>query len=103
MKCTYHIKIAPGAYALAHLMGFKDEHLITEVWVPAAYRGNGYGNRLMEKVTEAADEEGATLTLDPCPYGRPGVDPDRHDLVEWYGRHGFAYAGSHDIMIRYPE
>lgn len=58
---------------------------LNRVNVPAKWRGQGIGRRLMQEVLDEADQLGVTLVLDINPYG----DMDYQALSAWYQRVGF--------------
>lgn len=76
----------------------KDRHyVITRINVMDQYRGRGYGSKILNMILEDADNEGATLFLEPVPSG----PLDAEALKEWYSRSGFEWGAWH--MRRKPR
>lgn len=71
---------------------------ITRINIPEKSRGNGYGSRLLRRITDDADAEVVKLVLEPFPSGPLDYDA----LVAWYTRHGFRMT-RHGYMLREPK
>lgn len=102
MEPTYYDE---DTYAIADLTYIElvEGWMVTRVNVPRQYRGQGHGSRLLRRVTDDADEHGATLVLMPIPSG----PLDRKALVAWYRRHGFEWGKPgtphHHYLVRFPR
>lgn len=68
---------------------------ITRINVPAIYRGQRHGSKLLDQVLADADAEQVHLVLTPLPSG--GLS--RAALVAWYKRRGFEW--KRDALGRY--
>lgn len=98
MKPYYTI---PGTRCIADLSRVGDARWhVHRINVPREDRGKGYGSELLRWVCYDADRWGVELELIPTPSG--GLTAGQ--LVEWYKRHGFQWAGRpmHSMMLRSP-
>lgn len=86
MKSCYHIKLSPTAIAIADLVDYYGRgRIITRINVPVAHRGQGYATKLLNLITDDADNEGVTLFLEISPSDGLGY----YQLLGMYKRHGF--------------
>lgn len=69
----------------ADLVEIGPEVLITRIFVPFKYRGQGFASKLLKEVMDAADYSQVTLMLDISPSN--GLNAE--ELRDWYLRHGF--------------
>jgi len=60
---------------------------ITRINVPVAYRGQGFGSKLLDQILADADAEGVAIQCEVSPSG--GLNYDQ--LTAWYMRRGFQY------------
>lgn len=103
MKTCYTIKMPDQMHiAIADItepgVMFDEAWYINRINVPQQYRGMGFGKALLEMICRDADEEKATLALEPLASGGLNVK----QLEDWYGRHGFVN-GINYMMWRYPN
>jgi GNAT superfamily N-acetyltransferase len=63
----------------------KTDWLITRLFVPSGYRNQGIATKLMQELTNWADEKGVALIAEINPYG----DLGREELIEFSLKHGF--------------
>jgi predicted GNAT family acetyltransferase len=76
--------------SIADLSPDEEGWQINRINVPTVHRGNGVGSKLLKRILEDADAEGATLWLLPSATG--GLT--QAQLVAWYLRYGFAWKGA---------
>lgn len=72
---------------------------ITRINIPETHRGQGLGTKLLQMITDAADEEPTMLTLEIMPSGPLNYE----QLYDWYVRHGFCQSPFPGVLIRYPK
>ena len=102
MRGCYYQKLDNAYLAVIDLFPLgSDVWEVSRINVPARYRGQGIGSRLMDQLLEDADAEGVTLQLTINPYG--GLTYEQ--LQDWYERRGFVQSRDVDgyIFIREPE
>jgi ribosomal protein S18 acetylase RimI-like enzyme len=75
---------------------------ISHIGVDPAKRGQGIGNKLMEMLTQHADEHGVNLHASPASDADGSVGLDAEGLHDWYQRWGFDEAGGGDRLTRRP-
>jgi GNAT superfamily N-acetyltransferase len=88
----------------------RDIHL-EYIVVPSNLQGHGIGGEIMGKITELADADEVSITLEPMPKQSQRLDTEA--LIQWYERYGFEVYDHPDyglldepdetVMIRYPE
>lgn len=88
MRSCYVEYLSPVKIAIADLCDYYGEGMIiTRINTPIAFRGKGYGNTLLKRITADADAEGIVLFLEISP--SDGLSFEQ--LKAWYLRNGFAY------------
>ncbi len=97
MKTCYIDQVHRGIADLVSPGELTPNWTITRINIPKQYRGCGYGTALLKQILDDADQEGATLQLEPSPSGPLAYD----DLVLWYKRYGFR-TNSYGYMVRTP-
>jgi ribosomal protein S18 acetylase RimI-like enzyme len=86
MKSSFYIKLPDGRIAVADLIHITNNHyVISRINVPIAWRGLGYGRKLLQQIIEEADAENTILTLGV--YDSGGLT--KRQLIAWYKRYGF--------------
>lgn len=90
MKHTYHVELPLGskryvAVGVANLIKHPGGLLLSSIFIPIAFRKQGYGSMLLKKVLEDADQKGITLFLHASSSGWM----EDSQLVAWYERYGF--------------
>lgn len=70
--------------------------MINRINVPARFRNQGYGTKLLEMILEDADFENVVLILQVAPSGEMGPD----ELIAWYKRHGFDMIDQEQFLMR---
>lgn len=68
-----------------------DFAFVRTVWTSPSWRGQGVAGNLLRRVLADADREGVELQLNAQPLDGGGLTLAQ--LRDWYGRHGFSYAG----------
>lgn len=94
MKLTYcyegaSVHVGPGGYVECLLIREPEN------------RGKGYGRELMRLVTQDADAERKTLTIEVDGYCEPIMTNEQ--LKAWYMRLGFEEQPGRRKLIRYPR
>lgn len=97
MKSLYSIRIDESHLAQADLIPTDYGWIVTRIVVPAPFRGQGLGSRLMSEILADADAEKAVLFLEANAYG--GLSDEQ--LRDWYTRRGFS--AIQDFYVREPN
>lgn len=97
MRTCFVIKLSPVKIAIADLTFVDSKQYVTQINIPANFRGTGVGSKLLTEVVEEADRFSVDLYL--------GISPsdglDFAALEAWYGRFGFVpYAEEAGLYIR---
>ena len=107
-------RIAPvvgaGTYAFLNSLGVHigfvqiipfsaSEVTVHRIWTPAPR--HGHGSAMLRQLCNLADKHGIVLKLKALPLGAKPYPFSRHELTDWYQRHGFV--GKHRNMIREPR
>jgi GNAT superfamily N-acetyltransferase len=69
---------------------------MTFLHVRSAYRGQGMGAKLVQACQRFAASRQLPISLRALPYGQAKQTPTLKELMAFYERCGFAYAGKHD-------
>jgi ribosomal protein S18 acetylase RimI-like enzyme len=86
VKTIYFEKCSEFQIAIADVMQLQDgAYMLTRINVPAAYRKQGIGTKLLRQVLDEADACAKTLVLEIMPTG----EMDYYALRKWYERYGF--------------
>lgn len=97
------IYMDPAIRSIADLtLAFSERNLweLHRINVPLQSRGLGHGSKLLRRVLEDADREGATIALNVYPSG----PLDEVQLEAWYRRHGFVTAKEIPWqLVRHPQ
>lgn len=62
---------------------------LTEIAVLHGDAGEGYGGKVMKKITDLADKMKITISLNPSPFEQSGVKISKSSLVRFYKKFGF--------------
>ena len=76
---------------------------VTHIGVNAEHRGKGFGNRLMDYLTNLADKYSVTLYLSPATDANPEEGLGYEDLRAWYESWNFERMSGRDLMKREPD
>lgn len=65
-------------------------------------QGKGNASRCLKFICALADKHQITLSLSPFPFGtKPGLK--KHELADWYERHGFQKKNDFPVYLREPR
>lgn len=98
---TYYEETGTVRIAVLDLSRYYGQgYIISRINVPFDCRGQGFGTKLLKRITDAADREGQILWLEI--QESDGLTYDQ--LEAWYKRHGFKwYRGTMGVMRRLPN
>lgn len=72
---------------------------LTELFVPADYRGRGFGTLGLQWFLSLVDKHGYEVRSHVNPFGRQG-GLGKRALAAWYKRHGFAIRRDYSMTYR---
>ena len=76
---------------------------INEIHVLEDKTGIGFGDYVLKKITDAADQAGILLSLSAVPLSTQGKKIPKRKLIRFYKKHGFEQEGGGDLMRRNPR